>query len=173
MTIGERMNIFMLDQDPATAARYHCDKHVVKMILESAQLLSTAINLNSTRPNQMYKTTHQNHPCSLWVQESRDNALWLVEMTHALNAEYKYRYRRMVNHKSWDMLTSARIKQRLRCLPSYGMTTPALAMPDRYWVLDPFDAVASYRAYYRGSKADMLSYTRRGLPEWLVVTPKK
>ena len=166
------MNIFMLDSDPAVAARYHCDKHVVKMILESAQLLSTAINLNSnTRHpsvNQMYKTTHANHPCSLWVQESRDNALWLVEMTHALNAEYKYRYRRMVNHKSWDMLTSARIKQRLKCLPSYGMTTPALAMPDRYWVLDPFDAVASYRAYYRGSKADMLSYTRRELPEWLI-----
>ena len=162
------MNIFMLDQDPVKAAQHHADKHVIKMILESAQLLCTAINHHHGKQVMPYKTTHLNHPCSLWVRESRDNALWLVELTEALNAEYRYRYRGLSNHKSWDMLKSCRIRTRLRSLPSVGLTPAALAMPDKYWVLDPFDPVASYRAYYRGSKADLLQYTRRDLPEWLL-----
>ena len=164
------MNIFMLDNDPAIAAKYHCDSHVIKMILESAQLLATAINETQGNGKQVmpYKSTHVNHPCNIWVRESRDNALWLVELAYALNAEYRYRYRRTVNHKSYDMLTATQIKRRIKSLPDAGFTSPALAMPDRYWVLEPFDPVASYRAYYRGSKAELLSYTRRELPEWLV-----
>ena len=167
------MNIFMLDNDPETAARYHCDKHVVKMILESAQLLATTINLQHGKQVMPYRNTHPNHPCSIWTRESRSNALWLVELAYALNAEYKHRYRKHTNqnHKSYDMLVASRIKQRLITLDDLGLTPPALAMPDKYWVLDPFDAVASYRHYYRGSKADMLSYTRREIPEWLCGVP--
>ena len=110
------MNIFMLDQDPVKAAKYHADKHVIKMILESAQLLCTAINNHHGKQVMPYKTTHLNHPCSLWVRESRDNALWLVDLTQALNQEYKHRYLRSVNHKSWDMLKSSSIRSRLRVL---------------------------------------------------------
>ncbi len=167
------MNIFMLDDDPIKAAKYHCDKHVVKMILESAQLLSTAINLHHGKQVMTYKSTHINHPCNIWVRESRDNALWLVEMTYALNAEYRYRYGRNVNHKSHDMLVASRIKQRIKVLPDVGLTPPALAMPDKYWVLDPFDAVSSYRQYYKGAKSAFMSYTKRELPEWLLGTENK
>ena len=161
------MNIFMLHQEPQIAAQYHCDKHVIKMVLESAQLLCTALNITHGKQVMPYRSSHANHPCSLWVRESRDNALWLVDLAQALNQEYKHRYLRSVNHKSWDMLKSSSIRSRLRVLPSVGFTEPALAMPTQYWELDPFDAVQSYRNYYRGSKADMLSYTRRELPEWL------
>ena len=67
------MNIFMLHQEPQIAAQYHCDKHVVKMILESAQLLCTA--LNEAGVPMPYRVTHKNHPCSIWVRESRANAI--------------------------------------------------------------------------------------------------
>lgn len=165
------MNIFILDNDPEQAAKAHCDKHTIKMILESAQLLSTAINTHSGKQVMPYKTTHLNHPCSIWVRESRDNALWLVELTTALNAEYKYRYNKSKNenHKSYDMLITAKIKTLIKSLPATPQTPPALAMPDKYWVMDSLgmDAVASYRNYYKNGKADLLNYTRREPPEWL------
>jgi hypothetical protein len=59
------MNIFLLDSNIKKCAQYHCDKHVVKMILESAQILSTVLRLNGV--DQGYKTTHANHPCTLWA----------------------------------------------------------------------------------------------------------
>lgn len=165
------MNIFLLDENPELAAQYHCNTHVIKMILESAQLLSTAINLHHGKQVMPYKSTHINHPCAIWVRESRDNALWLVELTTALNAEYKYRYKktRNENHKSYDMLTAARIKNRIKSLPATPQTPPALAMPDKYWVIDSLgmDAVQSYRNYYKNGKTDLLAYTRREPPEWL------
>ncbi len=69
------MNIFALDTDPVTCAQYHCDKHVIKMILESVQMLSTTCSiLGAEAP---YKPTHANHPCTKWVRESWENFGWL------------------------------------------------------------------------------------------------
>ena len=59
------MNIFYLDKDPQQAAKYHCDKHVVKMILESAQMLCTVVNEISGGQVTPYKSTHKNHPCKI------------------------------------------------------------------------------------------------------------
>ena len=75
------MNIFYLDEDPVLAAQMHCDKHVVKMILESAQLLSTAHLLidgdELADERGLYKATHKNHPSSKWVRDSSENYEWL------------------------------------------------------------------------------------------------
>ncbi len=81
------MNIFVLDEDIEQCAQYHCDQHVVKMILESVQMLCTALNKKGfVTP---YKSTHVNHPCVLWVEESFDNFLWLKKLAIELNTEYR------------------------------------------------------------------------------------
>lgn len=67
------MNIFYLDKDPKLCAQYHCDKHVVKMILESAQLLCTAVNEAAGKEVAPYKSTHVNHPCSIWSWSGIDD----------------------------------------------------------------------------------------------------
>ena len=78
------MNIFILDRDPLKSAQYHCDKHM-KMILESAQMLSTVLG-------GPYKPTHANHPCTLWVAKSRQNAMYLWTLAMGLNYEWRTRY---------------------------------------------------------------------------------
>ena len=71
------MNIFYLDSDPYVAAKMHCDKHVVKMILESAQMLSTAHRVldgdEYADERGLYKMAHKNHPSTIWVRTSTDN----------------------------------------------------------------------------------------------------
>jgi len=100
------VNIFVLHTDPVRAARYHCDRHVVKMTLETAQLLSTALALEN--PDQavqlqaaglIYRPTHRNHPCAQWAAESLANYRWLARLGLALAEEYSYRYQGRV-HKS-------------------------------------------------------------------------
>jgi len=93
------VNIFALDVNPERAARMHCDRHVVKMILESAQLLSTALSARDapaaawlTRQGLCYRPTHRHHPCTLWAIHSRGNHTWLEHLALALCREYTYRY---------------------------------------------------------------------------------
>ena len=79
------MNIFYLDEDTEICAQYHCDKHVVKMILEYAQILCTVLHeLGQEAP---YRPTHRNHPCTVWARESLDNWIWLRALCQALNQE--------------------------------------------------------------------------------------
>lgn len=153
------MNIFILDTDIATCARYHCDQHVIKMILESVQLLCTALNKKGMVTP--YKSTHIKHPCVLWVEESHDNFLWLVELTHALNAEYRFRFQKEVDHKSMAVLRQVEGLT----FPGVGLTEFAQAMPDEYKV--PGDAVGAYRKFYAGEKLGFARWTRRPTPDWL------
>lgn len=151
------MNIFVLDADPILAARYHHDKHVVKMILETAQLLSTA----SPFPG-CYKPTHINHPCTKWVAESNENYSWLWQLGIALGNEYTYRYGKQ--HKSHEVIRAAG-----RHLGSFITLTPkptpfAQAMPKQY---KHADAVTAYRNYYIGEKVKQSKWTNRPTPEWL------
>lgn len=165
------MNIFVLDYSPTTAARYHNDKHVVKMILESAQIMCTvAEKLGYEAP---YRRTHANHPCTLWAAQSKQNYLWLKDLARALNDEYCYRFGHDTNHKSWDVITSLPHAV-ADSLPDAELTPFALAMPDHYKVQDDFgvsDAVASYRNYYIGDKKyfsnKLAKYTLRKRPVWL------
>lgn len=160
------MNIFYLDKDPATCAKYHCDKHVVKMILESAQILCTVINEKAGYQVTPYKSTHRNHPCTLWAGQSYENADWLVQLTYNLNTEFMYRFNHKLSHKSWQMLEDIGISTLIKVyLPKLGGTTPpALAMPEEYRSEDP---VESYRLYYRLDKQHLLKYSKRERPDWL------
>ena len=83
------MNIFVLDTDPIKAAQYHADKHVVKMITETAQLLNSTYYFTNEKDKASYKLTHKNHPCSIWARESLDNWVWLKQLGLALYDEYK------------------------------------------------------------------------------------
>jgi hypothetical protein len=153
------VNIFVLDTDIERCARYHCDQHVVKMILESVQMLCTALNKKGL--STPYKSTHLNHPCVLWVEQSWQNFCWLGELATALNAEYRYRFDRSTDHKSLAVL-DAISGQRFE---DHGLTEFAQAMPDRYKA--PGDAVLAYRRFYTGEKMRFARWTRRRIPHWI------
>ena len=167
------MNIFFLHRNPNKCARYHCDKHVVKMILESAQLLYTCFmmchetpQLISSAPltksgNNGYRACFHNHPCAIWLRKSKDNYIWLCKMTIALCKEYTYRYNKIhttEKHIHWlyEQGDGLNIK-------SKGLIKLALAMPDQYKCKS---TKKSYRKYYIGEKGDFAKWTRRNIPKW-------
>lgn len=152
------MNIFILDPDPEVAARQQCDKHVVKMILESAQLMAAACILHGA--DSPYKLTHHNHPCSIWARATRSNYEWLLTHHVAMLDEYTHRYGRI--HKTAEHLDHW--VRGVRSVP-YGDLTPfAQAMPEELRV--PGDAVRAYRAYYNRDKVAFATWKNRPIPEW-------
>jgi hypothetical protein len=157
------MNIFYLDTNPRLAAQFHCDKHCNKMILESAQLLSTAHReLGSTRADRVYKSAHKNHPSTLWARESRENYNWLWELFYQLSAEF--RYRRNKDHGSYTKLADL-LRLPPENLEYTGFTQPPQCMPDEYKVEG--DSVQAYRNYYLGDKADIATWNwGRPAPYW-------
>lgn len=152
------MNIFVLDRDINKAAAYHCDKHVVKMCLEYAQLLSTTAN-TVINDRVGYKTTHINHPCSVWARESAANARWLAALLVALGREYTSRYNKV--HASVDVGVRAAWTA-IKHMPDKGLTPFAQAMPDKYKDADP---VVAYRRYYIHAKNGFATW-KNGQPDW-------
>ncbi len=121
------MNIFILDLDVKKCAQYHVDKHVVKMILETAQLLCGVHHVTDQVTDQVpYKLSHKNHPCSIWARESLSNYLYLCELGLELCNEYTYRYGK--RHKSQDVIEWC-LTNKPNILDK-GFTEPAKAMPD-------------------------------------------
>jgi hypothetical protein len=163
------MNIFYLDQDPKLCAQYHADKHVVKMILESAQLLCTAVNVLAGEQVTPYKSTHVNHPCSIWVRESYSNWLYVFNLMMYLEQEWNYRYKDPDNytlHKSVSELSKIDIVSLADgFLPYTPFTLPALCMPD--YCKTSNDPVECYREYYRKEKVALHKWTGRDRPHWL------
>lgn len=156
------MNIFVLDYNPQLCARMHADKHVVKMILETAQLLSTAIQRCSPYPlSDIYNITHVSHPCAKWTRASQSNFLWLQALGTHLCKEYSYRYKK--EHKSEAIIH--RVKDYLQVIPEGGFTERPQCMPDIY--KEKGDPITAYRNYYLGEKTHILKYTRRHVPEWI------
>jgi hypothetical protein len=183
------MNIFYLDRDPKLCAEMHVDKHCVKMILEYAQLLSTAhrfldgtvsIGLGKTgrkqtryvlpddRESVLYSATHLNHPSAVWVRQSIPNYIWLAELLEMLCNEYTYRYGKI--HK----VESSGLMQKLWFVPTgisehVKFTEPTPAMPDDIKV--EHDSIASYRKYYIMNKQHLWSWkgkiNSREIPKWL------
>ena len=118
------MNIFVVDEDPEVAARQLCDKHVVKMILESAQMLCTVALEHGF--NAPYKKAHPKHPCTLWAGKSPENWSWLIAHGLAMAEEYTRRYGR--THKSEAVIKwCARLPIQFGASP--GLTPFAQAMP--------------------------------------------
>lgn len=153
------MNIFVLDLDPVQAAKWHTDRHCVKMILESAQLLCSVFHMQGI--DAPYKLTHKNHPCAVWARESYSNFIWLLKLFEALCDEYTVRYGRI--HKSsqyisWFATNSTRLK-----FDRTGLTPFALAMPDEHKCQCP---VHSYRNYYIKDKAHLHKW-KANHPPWI------
>lgn len=155
------MNIFVLDRDIALCAQYHCDKHVVKMITETAQLLSGVYYAVDQENSAPYRLSHERHPHALWLRESFDNWLWLATLGIQLYREYAYRYGNK-EHKAGEA-----ILQMLQSPPVYassGFSDPPQCMPEEYKRLD---VVQGYRAYYNGEKRHIFSWTGREIPYWI------
>ena len=151
------MNIFVLDRDPAIAASMACDKHVVKMILETAQMLCTAAR--EAGHYAPYRSTHKKHPCTIWAGESKENWDWLVSHGLALCAEYTSRYGK--KHKSQAIIEWCRDNP---VGPQEGLLTPfRQAMPNKYKSTDP---VKSYRDYYIGEKSAFAVWAHSETPSW-------
>lgn len=149
---GLAMNIFALDEDPAIAAQWHCDAHVIKMILESAQLLCSAHHVTKSPKAPPYRATHLNHPCSIWTRASTANYLWLCRLGLALCAEYSLRYGK--RHKTEDVLVWLN-RNTPPALKQTEIHSPfALAMPDECKVVG--DPVMSYRKYYQTKREGKL-----------------
>ena len=174
------MNIFYLSKDPTECAQQHCDKHVVKMIIEYAQLLSTAHRvldgeqyLDKTKNNRnikrwrldenedlFYKASHINHPSAIWARKSNNNYTWLNLLFCALCEEYEHRYGREHEtcRKMYGKLTSLP-----KNIPVGYFEDPPPAMPD-YCKLP--SSVDSYKKYYINEKANFAKWTKREIPEW-------
>ena len=166
------MNIFVLDENPKLAAQYHCDKHVVKMILESAQMLSTAhavIDNNGKQVEGMYKPTHVNHPCNIWVRESAANYYWLLQLFQYLLEEYTYRYSK--HHKCEEMDPLLWVPPNNIDIPpterkiALDVSPFAIAIADLSLII-PGYPVDSYRQYYREEKRHIAKWTKRATPYW-------
>lgn len=183
------MNIFVLDNDPVVAAKMCCDKHVVKMAIESAQMLSTAIRemygfdiiskdqkkrkiikiFNESEDAKIiHWSAHRNHPCTLWASESIENFLWLYNHGKGLCAEHIYRWDKIPS--SLSVLESCRTTLQLCTnlmsdleIPTIGLTPFVQAMPEQYKC---DDAVLAYRNYYLGEKKRFAKWTKRKPPEW-------
>jgi len=158
------MNIFFLHRAAPIAAQMHADVHVVKMILECAQLLSTAHH--SFDSPVTYKPTHANHPCAVWVRQSRLHYQFCQELAMALCREYRMRFSK--THKSEELIAGE-----LRH-PPVGLTTskwiePPLAMPDEF---KTDDLVESYQRYYASKNDKMVLRWHRGAnlpPFWFTL----
>jgi len=151
------MNIFILDTNIKKCAEYHNDKHVVKMILESAQILSTVCRQNGI--NEGYKITHKNHPCTKWAGQSLSNWRWLKQLALELNEEFKYRFNHSEDHKSSKVICSLPEPK----IPDRGLTNFVQAMPDDCKMKNP---VKAYRRYYKNYKQHLASWKNRRKPKW-------
>ena len=178
------MNIFYLHNDQQTCAQMHVDKHCVKMILEYAQLLSTAhrvldgtlgitlsdtgrkrqtYTLDSALDGILYRATHINHPSAIWVRQSDRNYAWLFRMFGALMDEYTYRYGKI--HACERLADS--LSYRPKNIPKGDFSEPTPAMPDYCKVAG--DSIKSYRNYYINEKSRMAVWKNRPTPEWYTV----
>lgn len=153
------MNIFFLDNNPKQCAIYHNNKHCIKQLLESSQLLCGVHHVVGTQTDIPYKLSHKNHPCAIWARESLSNYLYLCELGLELCNEYTYRYGK--RHKSLEVIMWC-ISNRPN-IPDIGFTEPARAMPDEYKVKS---VVQSYRNYYIGAKSGFANWKNREVPFW-------
>jgi len=178
------MNIFYLNEDPQVCAEMHLDKHVVKMIIEYAQLLSTAHRVldgteyydktsNGRRikrwkmddlmmENTLYKASHINHPSAKWVRESVENYQFLLKLWQLLSFEYTYRYGKihMTFDKLKDVLTSVPNN-----IPKTKFFEPPQAMPDD--VKDK-NTIKAYHKYYKVHKSGFAKWTNRPVPQFMM-----
>lgn len=154
------MNIFVVDEHPRRAARMLCDEHVVKMALESAQMLCTAINESGGQAP--YKSTHKNHPCNVWARETLGNWLWLYDHGLMLCDEYQSRFKKI--HKCKSVINECLEMLRGNSLITGFRKTPhPLCMPDEY---KTDNVVQSYQDFYNMEKCGFATWKHSDPPQW-------
>lgn len=177
-----------MSENPKECARFHNNKHTVKMILEYAQLLSTAHRvldgnevvaksktnrnvkrwvLNDSRDNILYSATHINHPSAIWVRQSRDNYAWLWSLLQELCKEYTYRYGKIHKVEQDGLLEALRfVPCGIKEHPKFTEPTPAMPKD----VIISGDSISSYRNYYVRHKQHLAEWSGkingRPQPEW-------
>ena len=177
------MNIFYLHENPQICAQMHIDKHCVKMIIEYAQLMSSAHRMldgleyegstkagrkikrylmpNIEKEQTLYKVSHINHPSAVWARESKENYYWLYQMWCCLCDEYTFRYGKI-------HLTDKKLRRALKSYPENisdtPFTQPPQAMPDDVKVVN--DSIQAYRNYYINYKKGFASWKVREVPIW-------
>ena len=179
------MNVFVLDNDPIIAAQMHCDKHTPKMIVESAQMLSTAHRmldgseerrpsnsgktmsrywvLPDHREDTYYKAVHMHHPCTVWTMATIENYRWHWKLFDALCKEYTFRYGKL--HKSDDLLRKDLFYGPAN-IPDGPPTKWPLAMKSNPECMFD-DVVKSYRAFYKTKQERFkMVWTKREKPVW-------
>ncbi len=183
------MNIFYLHNEPKICAEMHNDKHCIKMILEYAQLLSTAHRildgtqsvglsasgrkqtryvLPDSRESVLYSATHVNHPSAVWVRQSVYNYMWLSNLLVELCKEYTYRYGKVHKCERDGLVQMLHDMVPDNISLSNFFTEPTPAMPDDVKVVG--NSLASYRNYYINNKQHLASWkgkvNSRPVPEW-------
>lgn len=179
------MNIFYLDNDPKLCAEWAVDKHVVKMILEAAQLLSTAHRvldghqtvgvsrtgrkkttweLDNVADNKfIYSATHVNHPCAVWCRQTSENYLWLWQYCFQHCIEYNNRYGKL--HKIVETGLLYRLMTPPRNIKFARFTPPPSCMDAKYLISE--NVIENYRNYYKVGKAHLHSWKLREAPPWI------
>lgn len=177
------MNIFVLDTNPAIAASYHCDQHLHKMILESAQMLSTMFHYNfpdETRLRKLvYKPAYENHPCTKWVKNSINNAAWLIRLCHELQ-DIRYSIG-CEEHSSFQIvkIIDCAIEHSMWFLPSIPEAF-LFAGPLQIAIRQDLNVIQKYRKYYRVKNQQWIrngkgpmTWKNRTVPEWMTEWPKE
>lgn len=169
------MNIFVLSKDPNEAARMLCDKHVVKMHVESIQMLVSALRrwLPATtvrrKDGELHRGGYHNHPCTRWTGDSLHNFQWLTRHTAALCHEHEFRYGKVPYSKMQLDQVLSHYNPLRRLMLAHGAidrTDFVLAMPDKYKY--PISPVRSYRTYYKHDKIQFAEWSRgRDCPLWM------
>lgn len=178
------MNIFYISHDPKKCAQWAVDKHVVKMILESAQLLSTSHrlidgieytaktktgrnvkrwSLNDSRDNILYTATHINHPSAVWCRQNVNNYYWLSCYLMEHCEEYTYRYGKIHKVESSGLLEC--LKTSPHAISKAAFFDPPAAMDTKYIISN--DSVINYRNYYKQGKSHLHAWKNREPPEWI------
>ena len=163
------MNIFVLDECPIQSAQMQCDKHVVKMPLETAQMLCSVWHRYGLGDKVPYKEAHKNHPCTLWAGDSAENYEWLWQHGMELCFEYTRRYNKI--HKCQQVIMDL---DKLHATMFYYCDTNGTphpqCMPDEYkcnYLRIHNNAVRAYRCYYVNDKKDIAKWEKsRPMPMW-------
>lgn len=163
------MNLFILSLSVTECAEFMFDKHVSKIILEAAQMLSTAVNtIDPEHKLNTYKSCHLNHPVSIWVRTSLENFMWTIDLVEAMHNEWKYRNDHPPSklHKSYEI--AMYLKENHPSpdkFQSRGLTEFAQAMPVEFKDDDP---VIAYRKYYQldAHKRKIATWRKRNRPNW-------
>ena len=159
------MNIFYLNEDPIIAAQMSCDKHVVKMILESAQMLSTTHRVLDGNDYAdkvgLYKLAHKNHPSTIWVRSSYQHYKWLYDHMIGLMQEYTHRYGK--HHATERLITP--LLEYPQAIPVGGYTDPPQCMPEE---CKGEDTVLAYQKYYIIEKSGFAKWSKRETPAWFL-----